>query len=160
MRVLVAALVGALASASPAHAQSAVLVSANNPAGIVKALQQAGYKPELGTDSYGDPKIDLEVAGYTTTMYFYGCDETTRQGCDSIQLRAGFDREAPWTAADALAVTKKYRFAAVWLDEAGDPWVQWDIMTGTGISSKVLLDSVEVFGDTLKDTAELVFAED
>lgn len=160
MRVLGAALAVALVTTSPAQAQSSTLVSANNPSGIVKALQQAGYNPTLGADGYGDPQIELQIAGYTSTLLFYGCDETTHQGCDSIQLRAGFDRGTPWTAEDALAVTKKYRFAAVWLDDSGDPWVQWDIMTGTGISSKVLLDSIEVFGDTLKDTAELVFAED
>lgn len=147
--------------ATSATAQTSGTASAGDPAGLVKLLEQAGYSPELGKDSYGDPQIEIEVAEYTTMVLFYGCDEKTHTGCDSIQLRAGFDRDKPWTAAEALAVAKKYRFASVWLDDTGDPWVQWDILTGsTGIPAAVFLNAVEVFGDTLEDTAEVVFADD
>lgn len=141
----------------PLGAAQAQSVSAGNPAGIVKALESAGYSPTLDKDSYGDPSIEFELADYKTVMMFYGCDEDTHDKCDSVQLRVGFDREKPWTAAEALEVSKTYRFVSVWLDEEGDPWVQWDIVTGTGIPSDVFLSAVESFGNTLEDTAELVF---
>lgn len=154
------ALASAILFAASAQAQSQAMVSAKNPAGLVTLLQGAGYEPKLGADSYGDPQIEIDIADYKTTILFYGCDETTHKNCDSVQLRAGFDRKAPWTAAEALAVAKKYRFASVWLDETGDPWVQWDILTGDGIPAPLFLAAVETFGDTLSDTAEMVFEDE
>ena len=159
MKFLAVPLAGALAFASAAHAQSAGMVSAKNPAGLVRLLQQKGLSPTLTEDSYGDPQIEFEIAGYQTTLMFYGCDEDSNDGCTSVQFRAGFDRDKPWTAAAAMEVSKKYRFASVWLDEAGDPWVQWDVMTGDGIPEKVFAEAVDNFGDTLTDTAEMVFAK-
>lgn len=153
-------LAGAVMFAAPASAQPGGMVSAADPEGIMRVLKQAGYAAELGSDSYGDPEIELEIADYATTILFYGCDANTHANCDSIQLRSGFDRGSPLAAADALAISKQYRFASVWLDDAGDPWVQWDIMTGTGIPAQVLLAGLESFGDTLQDTAEIVFSED
>lgn len=158
MRVMIAVLAGLVACATPAYGQSS-MVSASNPTGLVKVLESAGYSPKLGADSYGDPEIELEIAGYNASMVFYGCDEETKKNCDSVQLQAGFDRTEPWTATAALEVSKKFRFASIWLDDEGDPWVQWDIVTGEGIPAKVFLSSVESFGVTLEDAAALVFAE-
>lgn len=148
-----------LATSTPTFAQSAT-ASAGDPDGLVKLLQVAGYKPELARDDYGDPQIELEISGYNATLFFYGCDETAHTGCTSLQLRAGFDRKTSWTDKDALALAKKYRFASVWLDDDGDPWVQWDIVTGSGIPAKVFMDSVELFGDTVTDVADAVFADE
>ena len=142
---------------SPIVGAQAQSVSAGHPPGIIKALQGAGYSPTLDKDSYGDPSIEFELAGYKTVMIFYGCAEDTHDGCDSVQLRVGFDREKPWTATEALEVAKTYRFVSVWLDDEGDPWVQWDLVTGKGIPSDVFLSAVENFGGTLEDAAELVF---
>lgn len=146
--------------AAPASAQPGGMVSAADPPGLSRVLQVAGYKPELGTDDQGDPKIELEIAGYKATMYFYGCDETTHKGCDSVQLRAGFDRDQAWTAADAIALSQKYRFLAVSLDSEGDPYINWDIVTGEGIPAKVFLLGAQKFGDTLDLASEMIFADE
>lgn len=159
MRVSVVALALVASLASPAYAQSAGIVSAGNPAGIVRLLEQQGMAAKLDKDSYGDPTIEFELSGYKTSLLFYGCDENTHGGCTSVQLRAGFDRDKPWTAAEAIGVTKKYRFVSIWLDDDGDPWVQWDIITGSGIPAAVFTEALQQFGDTLVDTAEVVFAE-
>ena len=108
----------------------------------------------------GDPKIDIEVAGYFATIYFYGCDETTHQSCDSLQLQASFDRKEPWPPAEAIEVARKWRFGAVYLNDEGDPVVTWDMVTGDGIPSKVVLQGLRNFGDTLGQVASMVFSED
>lgn len=159
MRVSVVAFAMVAAFASPVYAQTPAMVSAGNPAGIVRLLDQQGMSPKLDKDSYGDPTIEFELSGYKTSLLFYGCDEDTHSGCTSIQLRAGFDRDKPWTAAEAIEVSKKYRFVSIWLDNSGDPWVQWDILTGSGIPATVFTDALTKFGSTLEDTAELVFAD-
>lgn len=149
----------ALALCAPALGQSPAMVSAKNPAGLVTVLETAGYEPTLGTDDQGDPQIDLNLGGYNAVMYFYGCDEKTHRGCDSVQLRVGFDRKAAWTGAAALKLAQTYRFMAVFLDEEGDPWVNWDIVTGDGIPAAVFLLGVGKFADVLDTAGEEIFAD-
>lgn len=135
-------------------------ISAADPAGIVMVLENAGYDPVLGKDGVGDPKIDLEIGGWSAGILFYGCDESTHDNCDSIQLRMGFDRKNPWTAEQAMEISKKYRFAAVELDEDGDPFLFWDIITKDGIPTKVFLASLMAFGQTVQDASNLAFADE
>lgn len=146
-----------LASSYAGAAQDARMVSAADPQGIVDLLELTGREPQLGKDNVGDPKIDLDLAGYNATLLFYGCDADTHDKCDSLQLQAGFDRKKPWTAQEAIKVAERYRFASVQLDKEGDPWLQWDIVTGDGIPAKVFLASVEMFTDTVEDAANMVF---
>ncbi len=149
-----------LFAAAPLAAQGDVsTVTAKDPQGIVRALQAAGYKAELEKDGQGDPMIVTELSGWASRIYFYGCDETTHEGCDSVQFSAGFDRKQPWTAADALKLSTQYRFASVRLDDEGDPYVMWDVITGDGIPTKVFLSSVLYFSDAIDNVVSVVFAD-
>ncbi len=153
-------LAGALALAWPAGAaaQAETLVaSAGDPTGLVNLLDLAGYQPKLSKDDLGDPKIEIDLSGYSATLFFYVCDETVHTGCTSLQIQAGFDRKQPWTDKEALSLAKKYRFASVWLDDSGDPWLQWDIVTGEGIPAKVFLQSINMFRDTVDDAGDILF---
>lgn len=144
-------------AAQPAQSQQPSVATAADPQGLFNLLDLAGHEPELGKDDLGDPKIELKLSGYTTTIFFYGCDEETHTGCSSLQLQAGFDRKKPWSGTEALKLAQTFRFASVWLDKDGDPWVQWDIVTGDGIPAKVFLQSINMFGDTIEDASEKVF---
>jgi hypothetical protein len=147
----------------PAMAQekaSLASISAKEPRSIMGALALAGYEAKQSTDSDGDPLIELELAGMPTQILFYGCDTGTGSNCDSIRLSTGFDRKSPWNAAEALQVSTKYRFASVSLDDEGDPYIAWDIMTGDGIPTPVFLKSLRYFENTVSDTSDLVFAEE
>jgi hypothetical protein len=161
IKLLIAALAGACSLPLAAQPVPAT-VSAANPEGMMQVLLFAGYSAELDTDNYGDPLIDTEFAGWPGSIVFFGCDEDTRTGCDSVQLRAGFDRAEPMPLDllnDALA---NGRYFAVHLDEEGDPWVHWDIVTGSGegIPASVFMRSVNSFGLQIETVADIVFAEE
>ena len=144
--------------AVPVAAQDGGMVTANDPAGMLRVLEGAGYKGTLEKDGQDDPLIVLDLGGWSSRIYFYGCDETTHTGCDSIQFSAGFDRQEPWTGNDAIALSSKYRFTSVRLDDEGDPYITWDVITGSGIPSTVFLSSVLRFTQTLDDSRDLIFA--
>lgn len=153
---------GAAACAIPAAAQQPPMtVSAADPEGMASVLRYAGYPAKLVTDDYGDPQIDTKFSGWEGAIMFYGCDEETHDGCDSIELRVGFDREEPMTL-DLLNGVASSRFIAAFLDDEGDPWVNWDIITGDGegIPAPVFLQAVNEFASGVEYAADLVFAEE
>lgn len=150
-----------VAVSMPLAAQHAPTVAkASDPAGLVALLEVAGYQPKLGKDETGDPMINLDLGGYKGMIYFYGCDETAHDKCESLQFQAGFNREKPWAAAQAIELSQKFRFSSVHLDDEGDPWVKWDVVTGDGIPAKVFLTGVEYFTDVVADSAEVIFADE
>jgi hypothetical protein len=144
----------------PLAAQNAQTISANNPQAMTELLELTGFNPKLGKDETGDPRIDLDVDGYYPTIFFYGCDQKTHTGCDSVQFHASFDRKDPWPASEAVKVASRWRFGGVYLSESGDPRLTFDVVTGDGIPSKVFLQSLRGYMDTLDEVANLVFPDD
>lgn len=136
------------------------MVTAKNPAELTMVMMNAGYDVELTVDGIGDPLIATEIVGMPLRVYFYGCDEETNDNCDTLQLSTGFDRQEPWTRGEALTISEQLRFASVRLDDEGDPFISWDIVTGDGIPATVFLQSLEHFGRTVDLTAQIVFAEE
>ena len=137
-------------------------VSAAIPEGMVQVLRFAGYPAELDTDNYGDPLIETEFAGWSGSIIFFGCDEDTRTECDSVQLRAGFDRAEPMPFDLLHDAVANGRYVAVHLDDEGDPWAHWDIVTGSGdgIPASVFMKSVNSFAMRIGTVADIVFAEE
>src|SRR3546814_8791257 len=80
MKKAVIAAVLAMQAAGALSAAPAGSVSAADPGAIAEVLEFAGYKAIIETDDLGDPMIKTELGGWPTTIYFYGCDETTHQG--------------------------------------------------------------------------------
>ena len=83
--ILVAAMAAGVATSAQAQ-----MVRANDPAGIVAALQNAGLSATLTTDSLGDPLIRSAVKGHPFRIVFYGCK--ANKDCATITFAAGFDR--------------------------------------------------------------------
>ncbi len=135
------------------------LVSAQEPEVMAAVLKNAGYEIELTTDSTGDPMIRTELVGMSTVILFYDCETETNDNCGSIQFRTGFDRSEPWTADEAIKISAENRFAAVSLDDEGDPFISWDIVTGDGISVPIFLRSIRRFSEAVDTTADIAFAE-
>jgi hypothetical protein len=144
----------ALGVAGTAQAQT---VSAANPKGLLKAITSAGYEAELSTDKVGDPMIETTLSGYKVIVLFYGCDEKTHKGCDSVQFSTGFDRETPMDPVKALAIAREWRFLAVSLDDEGDPYLRWDVLTAGGIPQSVFMAAFRRYGETIESAADMIF---
>ena len=153
----------AVAEAQPAAEMppdSMRFVTARDPQGLLQVLKDAGYDPELDTDPTGDPKIYVELNGWNSQIYFYGCDENTHDGCDAIQLSASFVRKKPMKLAKALKISERYRYLSVFLDNEGDPYLQWDIVTLDALPQAVFLASLRRYGEVLDGAAELIFEDE
>ena len=144
-------------SAAPIFAQD--MVSANDPAAMVKVLEFAGYEAELSTDSQGDPLISTELAGYSTDLVFYGCNEETHDECDAIQFYAGFKTDGKIDAVKVDAFNAQYRYAQASLDEDKDMVIRWDVLTGKGIPTPVFLMSVRAFAVAIGNAADTAFPD-
>ncbi|NCP13558.1 MAG: YbjN domain-containing protein [Sphingomonadales bacterium] len=150
----------ALLAASFAGAGQAQTVTAANPEGLQAAMKSAGYEGELTTDQVGDPMIKTEINGWSVAILFYGCDEESHQDCDSVQFSRGFDRKTAMDPARALEIASKWRFLAVSLDEEGDPYLRWDIVTADGIPQSVFMTAFRLYGESLDDAAEIIFEDE
>ncbi len=166
MKSTIAAACAVLAlAAAPARAQvapSAIgpTVTASDPASVVSALKMAGYRAELKTDNIGDPKILTRLSGREVQLFFYGCDRDTHGGCDQLQFTVGFDADQPLDAARVERFMHDRRFAGMSLDDEGDPWLSWDLVTGTeGIPAAVFLQSVRLFTETVGAAEMMVWPD-
>ncbi|WP_427967197.1 YbjN domain-containing protein [Altererythrobacter sp.] len=150
----------ALSAAIPASAMDqdeTELVSANDPANLVKVLDQAGYEVTLGKDKIGDPEITIDFLGWDGSIQFYDCDEETHEGCESLRLIVGFDRKDPMPPELALDIVKEWRFASISLDDDGDPWVSWDIQMDRGMSRFDFISAMRRFSENLDNISVTVF---
>lgn len=159
---LLAALGGALllTGAPVSAAKPADTISAADPAGIVVALKNAGFDPELKKDLVGDPLIISRGRGAVLSVFFFGCDETTHDKCQAIRLQVGYDRAKPWNAADAMQLSARYPFLAVRLDEDGDPFVHWDLHLSEPIPLAAFIANVREFERAVTFAADFVYAEE
>lgn len=155
MRIWVAAAL-AMGMIQPALAEEK-LVTAADPEGIVSLLEMAGYNPELGEDQFGDPEINFDLDGWGATISFYGCDEDTRKDCDSLQFMGGFDTNGTFSAEEMIALSGKHRYTQLTLDDEGDVWVRWDVLTGDGMSPRLFLQNVRAFSSALDNAGDSVF---
>lgn len=154
MRLAVAVLAASLLGG----AASAQMVSAAEPDSVASAIQDAGYRANLTVDRVGDPMVETSMGGYKVQVIFYDC--TANRDCQSLQFSAGFDRSQPMDPARALAFAHAYRYAAVSLDEEGDPFVTWDVITGPGIPQETFQASVAEFDAVVGSFGDFVFAND
>lgn len=151
-----AALMASVSAAGQAAPES---ISAADPQSVAAAMRYAGYPVELKTDSVGDPMIETDFSGYKGYVYFYGCDKEMHQNCDSLQLTGGFDGDKPVQLNALNGQLSKMRFAAAWVDNEGDPWVQHDIVTLTGIPAPVFLKALDNFSWALGEIGDAFFQE-
>ena len=105
-----------------AGAASAAELNARNPIQLAEYLRDKGYRAQLGTDSYGDPKIDTATAGANYTIYFYGCSNNT--DCQDLQLRAGFDLTGELSLESVNSWNREKTVGRVYVDDEGDPFIE------------------------------------
>ena len=140
----------------PASAQT---ISAQDPAAMAEAMKAVGYKAELGTDAVGDPQIVTDLGGWQTHVLFYDCNADSHDACQSIQLSTGFDRKTAMTGEKAQEIARQFRFAQISLDDEGDPYVRWDILTGDGLPSPLFFSALRRYAEMLDDVSQVIFEE-
>lgn len=153
------ALVIGLAQPVAAEERGETTISAKDPNSLMEALKEAGYSAELSTDKVGDPLIETEFSDFSGAIIFQGCRTDTNDDCDAILLSVGFDRKKPWKAKEAIKLSRDYRFASVRLDDEGDPFVEWDIVTGDGIPKSVFLKSLRLYSRTIDSVGAIILAD-
>lgn len=120
-----------LLAVSPATAQS---VTATDPVGVLRAVQEAGYTATLTTDNLGDPKIDAANAETAFAIFFYGCVEGA--ACTNVQFSAGYDLATPTTASRMNDWNRENRFGRAFIDDEGDPFLRMDVvLRGRGMAT-------------------------
>ncbi len=128
-----------LAGATSAQAQ---MVRAQDPAGVLAAIQKAGLTGSLGTDALGDPQIKSAVNGHPFVVIFYGC--TKNKDCATITLESGFDKKKPTRLETINEWNRKNRFGRAYLDSESDPFLAMDIdLDDGGISPALFADNLE-----------------
>jgi hypothetical protein len=117
------------------------LICASDPATIVVALQEAGYKAKLEKDAMGDPMIASSASGYDFNVYFYGCKSAAR--CDSLQFQVSFEKDGANTPELANKWNSTKRFGQAAISEKGSFVLGYDISTVGGVNSKNFADIVD-----------------
>jgi hypothetical protein len=151
MKKAIIALAAATALAAAAGATQAQAIHKDGMTGpeVAAWLQNAGYKAELTKDDSGDPMINSAAEGQSFKIYFYDCDATKR--CKALQFSAGFDLKQGLTLAKANEWNRKNRYLKVYLDDDGDPYVQYDVNLNAGRTMPGLTDDFSVWTGMLGD---------
>lgn len=151
MKNAIIALAGATVLALGAGAAQAQAIHKDGMTGAEVAawLQKAGYKATLSKDDGGDPMIDSAADGHNFKIYFYDCDAAKR--CKALQFSAGFDLKQGLTLAKANEWNRKNRYLKVYLDDDGDPYVQYDVNVNAGRTLSGLDDDFSVWTGMIGD---------
>jgi hypothetical protein len=135
----------AAACATPAEAQ---MVRAQDPGSVARALQDGGYRAEIGVDGVGDPKITTGVNGTTFQIYFYNC--TDNRDCATVQFHSGYDLRNPVSLEHLNEWNRSQRFGRAFLDTDGDPILEMDLdLDDGGLSPLLFIDNIEFWASVL-----------
>ena len=133
--------------AVPAQGQ---MVDATAPGVLADILRQEGYSAKLETDKVGDPIIQSASHGVTWAIYFYDCNSDGRY-CKDIQFAAGFDKNRPTELARINEWNRGKRFGKAYLDEEGDPFIEYDLTFEGGVSRSNVSAALKIWGMVLNE---------
>lgn len=130
----------AAALAGPGAALGQTLVDATDVEAIATIARDYGTA-EVDKDSTGDPLVTGEMGGTNYAVFFYGC--TDGADCQTIQFYAY------WVLNDGIDVdslntwNREKRFAKAYLDDEGDPTLEYDVNLYAGVSETNLSDTFD-----------------
>lgn len=154
MKKMLFALGAMAAFAFPATAQ-AQMVKAQDPKSLVSALQSAGYKAELTTDTGGDPMIRSSSGGTSFALFFYGCTENT--DCATVQFYAGFSEPSNASLRSMNDWNRDNRFGRAYIADDGSARVEMDLdLDDGGISRELFVDNLEFWEIVMSKFEEYV----
>lgn len=133
---------GAIATFAISATASAQMVRPQEPKTLVSALQDAGYKAELTSDSSGDPMIKSSTGGSNFTIFFYGC--TDNKDCRTVQFYSGYNDPDNASLREMNDWNRDNRFGRAYTADDGSARVEMDVdMDDGGISKLLFIDNLE-----------------
>ena len=105
------------------------LIDITQPAIVVAAMQEAGYKAVLKKNKEGEPFVESGANGSPFTVHFYGCKDG--KDCGSLQFYAWYKKQPSYTAALANRWNTDKRFLKAFIDDDGDLSTTFDV-AGSG----------------------------
>lgn len=136
-------------SAEPDQA-AGPLVSAEDPQSVLSELSVLGYPGKLGKTDDGHPSIALRIAGYNTYIDFYDCaDDMTK--CYTLLFNVNVQIKGGTTPGKVNDWNRKQILGRVWLDDDGNPTLDFTLPTFEGISASVFDESVKDWADAIDD---------
>ena len=137
-----AAALALTAGALPAHAS----ITAQE---VARALEARGHTATVTTDDDGDPKVTSAVDGVHLSVFFYGCDHTTR--CASITFQSAFHVEGGEPTEKINGWNRDKRFLKTWLDKVNDPYCEMDVDAEDGLTPAQLVSYVSLWETSLAE---------
>ena len=125
------------------------MINAADPVHITEVMKSLGYRAELTTDDRGDPKIKSAAGGANFSVWFYGCNDG--KDCNSIQFSAGFDMANGLEMSSVNDWNTRKRYGKVYLDDENDPYIEMDMMVGTGMSRALFEENLSVWDRMISD---------
>lgn len=154
----------ALAVGAPATAQEPpAMVKASDAAGLLKLLKQSGYKATLvpREDSEDNVSIEIGTLDLVSSVILADCEEAVPDFCETITFSTGWDRITPMSAEAVAAANRNYKYVSVWLDDDGDPVLQWSILTrDEGIAAPLFLNALQRYLEVANAFHDVVFEND
>ncbi len=117
----------ALAVAAPGLARAQQIV-ATDVLSIANFFLNAGTKPKIDIDDYGDPRINVRYQGAEFAIYYYGCNNG--QNCSSVQFYSGYKTEGSVSYAQINKWNADKRFVKAYLSDSGNARIEQDIYLG------------------------------
>lgn len=151
--IWIGAAVGVLACAAIAWAQEktkqATVYQTIGGQAVFELLASEGYKPTLGKDSDGDPKITFKLQSKTIGVFFYDCKKT--QFCGSLSVSTGWDLKTPLNADKLMAYNYDTRYVRASVDTEKDPYLESDYDLDGGVTKESVLAWIQMYADQLAD---------
>lgn len=130
-------------------------VRAQDPKSVVAALQSAGYKAELTTDSGGDPMIKSSSGGTSFAIFFFGC--TDNKDCRTVQFYAGFTDPSNGSLRAMNDWNRDNRFGRAYISDDGSARVEMDVdLDDGGVPEMLFVDNVEFWEIVMSKFEEYV----
>lgn len=150
-----------LGTSGLAQEQTGPMVSGHDPDGVLKIVQGAGYAATMSGDDSSRREITVGLPGGDAGIIFSDCSGGAGSECDTLVLSVTYDRNLPMSDTQVANANRNLRYVSVWKDGAGDPHVQWPILTRkVGIPAEVFLSALLRFSGVADDFGAIAFEGD
>jgi hypothetical protein len=135
----------ALFAAVGTPVMAADMVTATDPESVVAALGEIGYQgAKLEPLNNGRPSISVKISGSPTYIDFYDCAEDMT-GCRTLLFVYAMDLKDGTTLKKANDWNADQITGRVYLDENGDPTLDYAFSTFDGVTVGVFEENVKLW---------------